>query len=372
MANPFREAGPVRGDAFCDRDVETDHALETIRSGRPVLVQGEDGAGTSSLLLRIRDRLRDAGWAAASLDLWRSDGPAALADELRAAVVELTELLGGGAGPEPTSEGPEAEVRAALAALAELADTTDRRVALVIDEVHRSAEIDGIDALTGLLELSEARRPGTASVGLVLGGGEFPVDSEAEGAPALPGDPFRIRLRSIPLEAWLPFVLERFLLTDRWIENRHVERIVQVTGGHPARTQAVLHALWDRVERNEGARDPDLERALEDAVRRRGPGYTLLWRTLTPNQRRVLRGLALEGPGARPFASGFVHRHHLASPSSAQRALQALEKLRLVSREGDEGPRLVDPFLRSWLRARSSAAVDSSGGADAATGEADG
>lgn len=360
MPNPFQEAGPVRGDAFCDRDVETERALELIRAERPVLVQGEEGAGTSSFLLTLRHRLRERGWAVASMDLWRADGPPAFADELRAAVVELTEVLGGGAGPEPSSGGPTSEIHSALAALGELADTTDRRVALVVDEVHRSAEIDGIDVLAGLLKLSRGRGRGSAPVALVLGGRELRLDGDVEAEPSLPADPSRIHLGSIPLEAWLPFVLERFLVTDRWIENRHVKRVVKITDGHPARTQAVLHALWDRVERNDGADDGDVDRAVEAAVRRRGPGYALLWRTLTPNQRRVLRGLALEGPGARPYASGFIHRHHLASPSSAQRALQALETLRLVSRKDDEGPGLVDLFLRRWLRARSSAAVSSS------------
>lgn len=354
MPNPFQEAGPVRGDAFCDRDVELDRALERIERGGALAVEGAGGAGTSSFLLRIRDRLVERGWAVPVMDLWRADGASVLADELAAAGVELgakraTDATTG----RPPGEGDE-RLEVVFDALRERAADTDRRVALVVDEADRVKEIDEGDVLESLLALSTARSGGGERVAIVLGGGDLGSDLEASPARSDTAGPLRVRLGPIPFEAWLPFVLERFLVTDRWIENRHVERIFQITQGHPARTQAVLHALWDQVERNAGTQDGEVDRAVKVAVRRRGPGYALLWRTLTPNQRRVLRGLALDGPGARPFSSEFIRRHRLASPSSAQRALQALEDLRLVTRTDDEGLRIEDLFLRRWLRERSS------------------
>ncbi|MFW6010528.1 MAG: AAA family ATPase [Gemmatimonadota bacterium] len=356
MPNPFQEAGPVRGDAFCDRDVELERVLESIERGGGVLVEGAGGAGTSSFLLRIRDRLVERGWTVPVMDLWRADGASAVADELAAATVELATDRKTDATTEHPSGGGEEGLEAALDALRERAGASDRRVALVVDEADRVKEIDDdVAALESLLELSTARTSGGERVAVVLGGGELGSDLETSLGSSGTAEPLRVRLGPIPFEAWLPFVLERFLVTDRWIENRHVERIFQITQGHPARTQAVLHALWDQVERNTGTQDGEVDRAVKVAVRRRGQGYALLWRTLTRNQRRVLRGLALDGPGARPYSSAFIRRHRLASPSSAQRALQALEDLRVVTRTDDEGPRIEDLFLRRWLRERSSA-----------------
>lgn len=358
MPNPFQEAGPVRGDAFCDRDVELERVLERTERGGAVLVEGAGGAGTSSFLLRIRDRLGERGWAVPMMDLWRADGASAMADELAAASAELTAKRATDATTQHPSDDGDARLEAAFDALRERAATTERRVALVVDEASRVKEIDQGDVLENLLELSTARTSDGERVAIVLGGGDLGPILEASPGSSGTAGPLRVRLGPIPFEAWLPFVLERFLLTDRWIENRHVERIIQITHGHPARTQAVLHALWDQVERNAGTEDGEVDRAVTVAVRRRGPGYALLWRTLTPNQRRVLRGLALDGPGARPYSSGFIRRHRLASPSSAQRALQALEDLRLVTRTDDEGPRIEDLFLRRWLRERSSVGSD--------------
>lgn len=359
MPNPFQEAGPVRGDTFCDRDVELGRALERIERGGPVVVEGAGGAGTSSFLLRIRDRLVERGWAVPMMDLWRADGASALVDELAAARMDLSAKRRTDTTTERPSEDRDDKLDAAFEAFRERAGATERRVALVVEEADRVKEIDEGDVLESLLELSTARTSGGEPVAIVLGGGELGSDLvEASPGSSASTGPLRVRLGPIPFEAWLPFVLERFLVTDRWIENRHVERIFQITQGHPARTQAVLHALWDQVERNAGTQDGEVDRAVEVAVRRRGPGYALLWRTLTPNQRRVLRGLAIDGPGVRPYSSAFIRRHRLASPSSAQRALQALDDLRLVTRTDDEGPRIEDLFLRRWLRERSSAGPD--------------
>lgn len=358
MPNPFQEASPVRGDAFCDRDVELDRALERIERGGAVVVEGAGGVGTSSFLLRIRDRLVERGWAVPMMDLWRADGASALADELAAAGGKLGAKRTTDAPTERPSGDGDDRLGATFEAFVERAATTDRRVALVVDEADRLTEIDEGDVLERFLKLGTARTSGGERLAVVLGGGELGSDLGTSPGSSAAAGPLRVRLGPIPFEAWLPFVLERFLVTDRWIENRHVERIIEITQGHPARTQAVLHALWDRVERNAGTEDGEVSRAVKVAVRRRGPGYALLWRTLTPNQRRVLRGLALDGPGARPFSSEFIRRHRLASPSSAQRALQALDDLRLVTRTNDEGPRIEDLFLRRWLRERSSGGPD--------------
>lgn len=358
MPNPFQEAGPVRGDAFCDRDVELDRVLERIERGGAVVVEAVGGAGTSSFLLRIRDRLVERGWAVPMMDLWRADGASALADELAAARVELSAKRTTDAPTEHPTEDGDDRLEAAFDAFRERAGASEQRVVLVVDEADRVKEIDEGDVLERLLELSTARTSDGERVAVVLAGGGLGSDLEASPGSSVTAGPLRVRLGPIPFEAWLPFVLERFLVTDRWIENRHVERIIQITQGHPAHTQAVLHALWDQVERNAGTQDGEVDRAVTVAVRRRGPGYALLWRTLTPNQRRVLRGLAIDGPGVRPYSSAFIRRHRLASPSSAQRALQALDDLRLVTRTDDEGPRIEDLFLRRWLRERSAGGAD--------------
>jgi hypothetical protein len=175
------------------------------------------------------------------------------------------------------------------------------------------------------------------------------------GAPWEPGEGRTLRLGPIPAGAWLPYVLERFLETRRWIANEHVEAGVARTGGHPRHTQHLFGLLWEGCEAGGGVEEPDLDRAFGTLVRRVGQAFDLLWAELTPNQRRVLRGLALEGAGARPYSSSFVRSHHLASPSSAQRALEALEERGVVDRAGDGHP-VRDPLLPAWVRTREAGA----------------
>ena len=62
----------------------------------------------------------------------------------------------------------------------------------------------------------------------------------------------------------------------------------------------------------------------------------------------MLHALARE-PG-RPLAGEYRRRHGLPGPSSVQRALDALRKDELVTRDTDGAHRIAEPFLADWLR----------------------
>jgi uncharacterized protein len=79
--------------------------------------------------------------------------------------------------------------------------------------------------------------------------------------------------------------------------------------------------------------------------------YTALWDSLVLNQKKLLKGLASEPAGVKPFAGDFVRRYGLGSASNSQRAVESLLKRDLIDR--DNGSFLItDRFFRIWIQQR--------------------
>lgn len=320
MTNPFVVGPPVRGRHLCGRDVELRRIASALASGARAAVTGAPGAGFTSLALELVDRLGSADRPAVRLqaaEVEDADEAFGLFERAKAA------LPGGG----------------------------ESRFHLLLDGLRREAPAE---AFRPLLRETSDRRVGTLLLGsprLVPGLVEDTAAFDDGERPTV-----SLELSPPPEPAWLAYVLERFLETDRWIGNEHVRRVLEATGGLPRPTQAVMHALWDLTEEGGRVEDGAVERALRSAVEREGAGYRRLMDGLTGNQRRVLRGLARR-PEPAPYSGAFVASQGLASPSSVQRALEALEDRQLVRRRRGEPPRPADPLMARWLRLQEEEAV---------------
>jgi hypothetical protein len=76
--------------------------------------------------------------------------------------------------------------------------------------------------------------------------------------------------------------------------------------------------------------------------------FGLVWEKAARAQRLVLQALARET--GRPLTGEYRRRHGLPGPSSVQRALDAVVKDELVTRDERGEYRIAEPFLGEWLR----------------------
>jgi hypothetical protein len=153
----------------------------------------------------------------------------------------------------------------------------------------------------------------------------------------------------LPLAAWLPYALERFLETDVWVANEHVEAVHRLVAGHPRHLQHLSHELWELAGgRGRRVEDAMLEEGLARVAGREARTWKVTWTTLTPNQRRFLRAVARGGGEAHPFGRDFLSEAGLTTASSAQRAAASLRDRGLLD-EVDEALRVADPLLARWL-----------------------
>lgn len=308
--NPFVTERPVAGAELCGREPVLERLLRAPVPGPSVAVTGEPGSGFTSLARELARRCPEGMRPAIHVDASLAEGHA----ELAALIERGLDAVGrtGAANPGPGT--------------------------LLVDGVGRVSEPP---ELTEALEAA----PPDATIVLLGPGSQVAARSLEE------ADPEVVTLGRVPFEAWLPYALERFLHTDRWIGDEHVQACVDRTGGHARHTPALLAEVWRRTADGRVSAET-VEHAWDGLLGRSGTRFLDLLAGLTANQRRVLRGLALEGAGdapVRPYSSDFLARHGLSSPSSVQRSVDSLGARRLTT-EDERGPRVRDPLLAAWLR----------------------
>lgn len=345
MENPFVVERPVVGEELCGREPILERLQQAARRGEPAALIGGRGAGLTSLARELGRRLAAEGRPTLVVDAAGRESAGALAAD------GLTALRGAAGPPGPVGAGGrEAREADATEDLVErlAAGDGDRSRHLVLDGLGRRGPVEGLDELA-----SAAAEAGSGVTALWQG-----EEGGTEGL--LAPDGASERLAPIPLAAWMPHVLERFLRTDRWIANDHVARAVEATGGRPLHAQLLFHLVWEEAGPEGRVDEADLERAHRRLGVRAGARFRLLLDPLTGNQRRLLEALAGAEGTVHPYASDFVRRHGFASPSSVQRALGALRDAGLVE-EADTGPRPSDPVLARWLRRPRAERIEGSG-----------
>ena len=85
-----------------------------------------------------------------------------------------------------------------------------------------------------------------------------------------------------------------------------------------------------------------------DELQNESYAYATLWEGLAQNQKRVLIGISKESRGIKPYSAAFLRKYALSSPSSVDRAIEALLERDIIDR--DNGSFLIsDCFFKLWL-----------------------
>ena len=152
----------------------------------------------------------------------------------------------------------------------------------------------------------------------------------------------------LPRDAFARFIRERFAATGKAIEPWVVERVLDMTGGHPYGTQELCYEIWEETAADAPAGETQLAAGLSRVLRSENAHFTRIWDTVSRTQRLVLQALATE-PTRAVTASEYRYRHGLPVSSSVQRALDALAAAELVVKERPGAYRIAEPFLAEWI-----------------------
>jgi hypothetical protein len=370
--NPFRYGALALDEAFTDREAELAELVADIRNGQDVVLFAPRRYGKSSLVWRVAQQLVPRRALVAQVNLMTTPTKTRLAERLAHAIHEevasplirakerlrvfqglrirpivtvdpddgsLSFSFDAAAAPEDI----DATLEHLLRLPAELAAERGRRVALVFDEFQEVTDID--PGLPRLMRSVFEEQPEVAHI--YLGSKRHTMRRLFSDE----NEPFwrsakLLELGVIAPAKFAPFLDERFRMSGRTIAGAAVERLLEITGGHPYATQELAYFLWQETPRRRQATIAHLETALAKVLRSEHAHFSLVWERAAGGQRQVLQALARE-PGA-PLSTEYRRRYGLAAPSSVQKALATLEREELVARV-DGQVRIVEPFLREWI-----------------------
>jgi uncharacterized protein len=373
LTNPFRYGALALDESFTNRTREIAELRADVVNGQDVVIFAPRRFGKSSLIWRVAQEAGRKGVLVAQVDLMTTPTKEKLAEKLAKAIhddiasplLRAKERLRIFAGlriapvvtvdPENGSFGftfaaghSRDDVDATLEHLFELpgrlGGERDRRVALVLDEFQEVVDID--PHLPKIMRAVFQEQPEVAHV--YLGCKRHMMERIFNDA----NEPFWRSAKAMELGLIAPkdfrkFIAGRFAKTGRSVETDVVDRVLEITQGHPYATQELCYFLWEAAAG--GIADaPALDEALEKVLRSEHAHFSLIWDRAATTQRQLLQALAVE-PG-RPYSGDYRARHGLPAVSSIQRAIEALTGEELIAKTESGDYLIVEPFLAAWIR----------------------
>jgi AAA domain len=168
-----------------------------------------------------------------------------------------------------------------------------------------------------------------------------------------------------PIEAapFAAYLEHRFEATAKPIEERAVDLLVELTEGHPKRTQHLAWQTWESADEGEriveGAVQAAFDRLL--STRSHSTDFGAIVDGLLAGEDSEGNGakaLFLIASGASPGSRTAPPRYGLSGPDTAKRALERLRARGVVEGSGSQW-RIVDPLFAEWLRRNDPLAIDS-------------
>jgi hypothetical protein len=372
--NPFRYGALALDEAFTDREAEVAELLSDVLNGQDVVVFAPRRYGKSSLVWRVSERALAQEVLVAQVNLMTTPTTERLAeklaetihDDLASTLFRARERLRVFSGlritpivtVDPTTgklgfsfeagrqpQDLDATLERLLELPGQLAAERGRKVALVLDEFQEIVEID--PELPKIMRSVFETQPEVAHV--YLGSKRHMLERIFNDE----NEPFwrsakQMEIGVIAPDLFRGYIDAQFTRTARRVAPEVVERVLDATLGHPYATQELCYFVWEETPDGGRARGEQYEAGLEKLLRAEHAHFGLVWERAARAQRLVLHALARE-PG-RPLAGEYRRRHGLPGPSSVQRALEALRRDELVTRDPSGEHRIAEPFLAEWLR----------------------
>jgi len=373
--NPFSFGALAFDEAFTDREDELAELVADLLNGQDVLIYAPRRYGKSSLALRAAEEAVRQGVLVGYCDLLKIPTKERLADTLAKTIYRDIDSTAGqlferaadlfrGLRIRPTME-LDAEdgslqfsfragrrsseindtIETLLELLGKLASERKRRVVMIFDEFQEIVELD-----RKFPNLLRAVFQGQPEVGHVyLGSRRHVLDRIFSDR----NQPFwrsakRLELGPIPKAKFARVLRERFDATGKSIPDGAVNRLLEITHGHPYATQELAYEAWQSTPAGESAADEEIEQALTRVLRSEHNHLEKLWEDAPTGQRQLMIALASE-PARSPYAEDYRAAHDLPSVATVQTALRALARKEIAGRDEDGSHSIVEPFFAEWI-----------------------
>jgi hypothetical protein len=367
--NPFRYTEPVPPSELLDREREAALLLERAEGGNNSRLVAPRRYGKTSLLQRVLQDARAAGWNGVYVDFFGVLTASDIAERIeRAYAAQLAGRLGSwfagarrmlkptlraGGGPVPASAEvtldaqAEAPLLDRLALPARLHEKTGVRTLVVFDEFQDV--LAARDRLDGTIR-SEIQHHGDAA-SYVFAGSHVGMMRElfTDRRRAFYGQAGPVELPPLEPSDVADHVANRFAASNR-DPGAALGALIDTADGHPQRTMLLAHLLWELTPPGATADEQTWLAAYDRAMAEVRDELRAIWTALSVSQRRALAAIGDDDGPLYGRAAGL--RHGGSRGGALQAAVRGLvdrgEVVEAAARS--TGHRLVDPLLAAWVR----------------------
>ena len=361
MDNPFSHSGVVTGEAFCNRKQELKDLIYHAKNSQNVLLYSHRRMGKTSLVHQVMRRLERQRPKIKSIyiDLYGSidvkDFIEAIFSGLAQIETKLDKLLKLVSGlklsgsVDPMTGQPSISVSLeasdepnyldkAMDALS--AYSTKQKLLVVFDEFQEIANY----SKGGFEKRLRSQIQKHSNIAYIFSGSQkhillqmFNTSDRAfyQMATSYP-------LSRIELKHYVPWAKALFTQKKIALGDDVVADVVGRCDFQPMYIQQFFFELWRQDEFNPGVIDA-IEMKILD---RRENEFMLVWDSLTPNQRKALRLLAVTG-GERIYYAESLHRFGFKSGSILKRALTSLSSREIITK--NKTHHIHDAMLKKWV-----------------------
>jgi AAA+ ATPase superfamily predicted ATPase len=361
MDNPFSHSGVVTGEAFCNRKQELKELIYHAKNSQNILLYSHRRMGKTSLvhqvmrkLERQRPRIRPI-----YIDLYGSidvkDFIEAIFSglaQIETKIDKLLKLVSGlklSGSVDPMTGQPSVSVSLepsdkpnyldkAMGALA--AYSTKQKLLVVFDEFQEVANYSE----EGFEKRLRSHIQKHSNIAYIFSGSQKHILSQmfSTSDRAFYQMATSYPLNRIEMRHYIAWAKALFARKKTMLDDDTVSDIVERCDFQPMYIQQFLFELWRREEVNSQVIDT-LEVKILD---RRENEFMLIWDSLTPNQRKALRLLAVTG-GQGIYYAESLHRFGFKSGSILKRALTPLSSRGIISK--NKTHHIHDAMLKKWV-----------------------
>lgn len=368
--NPFIVTGKIAPEYFCDRVTESARLMKSITNGNNLVIISPRRMGKTGLIQFCYDKPEiSREYYTVFIDILHTSSLREFTYLLGKEIYETLlprnrrmvklfmqtlKSISGKFGFDPVFNLPTFNIELGdierpeytLDEIFRYLDRADKRCIVAIDEFQQIAKYPekNIEAL--LRTHIQKQMNGN----FIFAGSERHMMQEMFSSAARPfyHSADMLELKAIPLEIYVPFVVNHFEKCQKHIDAANVEKVYNLFKGHTYYMQKTFNEAFADTPENAECTIDTIRDAIDDMVVSNDTIFREILSNIPEKQKILLYAIAREGEAERITSAEFIKRHSLVSASSVQSATKKLLEKDFIT-EINKVYSITDKLFSMWI-----------------------
>ena len=368
--NPFIVTGKIAPEYFCDRITESARLMKSITNGNNLVIISPRRMGKTGLIQFCYDKPEiSREYYTVFIDILHTSSLREFTYLLGKEIYETLlprnrrmvklfmqtlKSISGKFGFDPVFNLPTFNIELGdierpeytLDEIFRYLDRADKRCIVAIDEFQQIAKYPekNIEAL--LRTHIQKQMNGN----FIFAGSERHMMQEMFSSAARPfyHSADMLELKAIPLEIYLPFVVNHFEKCQKHIDAANVEKVYNLFKGHTYYMQKTFNEAFADTPENAECTIDTIRDAIDDMVVSNDTIFREILSNIPEKQKSLLYAIARDGEAERITSAEFIKRHSLVSASSVQSATKKLLEKDFIT-EINKVYSITDKLFSMWI-----------------------